>query len=852
MQDQTEAAMKKSKKRDVEKEKSKDSPKVGIVFLERLENPRFILGYFILLFLVIAFLYQPLIFEGMEPNGGDYVSNIGITKQILDWKENSGHLPLWNPYLFGGMPLYQHFGPKAWSIDNLLNGLDFLGDWRLWYFLAGALGMFLLIKFFGLPAIAAMVAALAFILMPHFQALIIVGHFAKFRALMWMPYVLLTFLYLIKTRTLLSGLIFCLAFAIQFRTQHYQIIFYTLMLLLFMGISPILSFIRQKEWKAIFQVSSLTLLAILFAFIISAQIFLSIREYTPYSTRGGYAISLEEDDQDVADKKGVGFDYATMWSYSVSEFWNLIIPMFHGGTSSEVYTGDAVPAFKNRELPTYWGAMPFTQSYEYTGIVLIFLAVIGIVLYWEKWEVKSLTFLTLFALIMSLGKNFAIFYKGFFYYIPYFDKFRAPVMILTLVMFNVSLLAAYGLAALLRNELNQKEIRQRLYIISGAFVFLAFLPLATASSFSLAHGDEIQRYGQEVVSMLKKVRLEMLQESALQSLLLLLAAAGSILAVQKKWLKKDMMALIILFLIAGNFIWLDNHYLKGKFVDPQRIEDQQYRANLIDLTLKNDPELYRVYPIGQLFSDVHWVYHHQSVGGYSPAKLQVIQEIADNCLYVNIDGRLPINWNIMKVLNVKYIIAPQQIQSDRLRLITQTQNGSYFAYQYLDALPRAFFVNHYTVIKDGAERLKMLNDPAFDPGRMAILEETPAVTPGTPDSTHVKILEYQPEKVVLETYTDQTALLVLSEIDYPPGWQAVIDGSEVLKIYKTDHLIRSVVLPAGNHQVIFTFRPRSYYAGLKISLFSIILIYILIIQQLYQQWGSKLITHWKTRGAEKK
>ncbi|MBN2367131.1 MAG: hypothetical protein JXL67_13255 [Calditrichaeota bacterium] len=833
--------MTKHKKRVEKKKKIKKSEQTGPDLLNRLEKPRFFFGYLLVLIIIISFLYQPMIFKGMEPNGSDFISNIGVTNQLNQWEEKTGHFPLWNPYMFGGMPIYQHFAPRAWSIDNLLNSLDFLGDWRLWYFLTGAIGIYLLVIWLGLPAVAAMMAGLAFVLMPHFQALIIVGHFAKFRALMWIPFVLLTFLYLVRERTILSSVLFSLAFAIQFRTQHYQIIFYTLLLLLFFGTPPLFRFIREKNWTAVFRLTGLSVLALLFAFIIAAQIFLSIREYTPYSTRGGYAISLKEAGENQQERKGVGFDYATSWSYSVSEFWNLIIPKFHGGTSNEVYTGDSVPQLKNREFPAYWGSMPFTQSYEYIGILIIFLALIGIVFFWEKWEVKSLTFLTLLALIMSLGKNFPVLYKSFFYYIPYFDKFRAPVMILTLVMFNCSVLAAYGLAFLIRTDIDQREIVKRFYFITGFFAFLLIIPIIFGSTFSLSRPEEIQRYGQQAVNMLKQARLELLINSSLQSLIFLLLGAGTIFSLRKKWIKPGYLGLAFLFLICMDFIILNSPYLKSKFVDTENIERSQYQVNAIDQKILQDDELSRVFPFGQLFSDVHWVYHHQSIGGYSPAKLQVIQEIVDNCLYHYLDDQVPINWNILKMLNVKYVIMPQQVQHPRLDPIAQVENKSFYGYRFNESSPRAFFINDYEIISDGVERLKMLNNPKFNPDSMAVLEEEPQGEILFPDSSSVQIQEFTPEKIVLRTFSDKPALLVISEITYPPGWKAVLDGRDELRIYKTNHLLQSVVVPEGKHTIELTFRPKSYYAGVRISVVSIILLYLLILILGYHRWGRILL-----------
>ncbi len=843
--------MGKKKKRETDSSKVSRTETAGTVSLvDRFNQPSFILGYFILLFLVIVFLYKPIILDGMEPNGSDFISNIGVTHQLVQWEENTGHFPLWNPYQFAGIPQYHRAAPKAWSVDTLLNGLDFLGDWRLWYFLAGALGVYLLVVYLGLPGIVAMVSGLAFILMPHFQALIIVGHFSKFRALMWIPYVLLTFLYLVRERTLLSALLFSLAFAIQFRTQHYQIIFYTLMLLLFFGIPPLLKYIREKNLKAVSRLTLLALGALLFAFIISAQTFLSIREYTPYSTRGGYAVSLENGDQDQKEQKGVGFDYATSWSYSVSEFWSLIIPRFHGGTSDEIYTGDAVPALKNRQIPAYWGAMPFTQSYEYLGILVAFLAVLGIVLAWERWEVKSFTFLTLLALLMSLGKNFPVVYKSFFYYIPYFDKFRAPVMILTLVMFNFSVLAAFGLAFLMQNDLNRKEFLNRIYFITGLFAFFLAIPLIFGSTFSYSQGNEVERYGQQVFNMLKRARQELLINSALKSLIFFLLGTLAVFGIRKKWFRPAFLPLLFLVLIGADFLILNSHYLKGKFIDPEKIERSRYEANAIDREISADNELFRVFPFGRLFSDVHWVYYHQSIGGYSAAKLQEIQEVVDNCLYQYLDQEIPINWNILKILNVKYVVMPQRISHSKLVPVAAVESSSMFGYRYTESSPRLHFARNYEVIPDGVDRLKMLNNPAFDPDSTAILEEQPETEVFSPDSATAKVIEFTPDRIRMEVYTDKTSLLVISEIDYPPGWKAILDGSRELTLYKTSHLVQSVIIPAGEHSLELNFHPDSYYAGVTISVTSIVLLYILIAFLGYRRWGNQFTVRLKGRKAD--
>ncbi|MEJ2537860.1 MAG: YfhO family protein, partial [Calditrichia bacterium] len=782
------------KKKTTPKETKIEAKSTTKFSLDTFEKPAFILGFFIFLFIVLVVLYKPLVFEGMEPNGSDIVSGVGKTHQLKMWEEKTGHYPLWNPYMFGGMPTYQRFGPRVWSFDTLLSDLGFLTDWRIWYYLAGALGLFLLVKYLGLSAAAGMLAALGFVLMPHFQALIIVGHFAKFRAIMWMPWVLLTLLYFLNKRNLLSALLFSLALAMQFRTQHYQIIFYTLMLVAFFAIPVLYKLIFGKKWPEIGKIFGFSAFALVLMVLISAQNLLSIKEYTPYSTRGGNAISINNTQTSEQEKKGVGFDYATAWSYSVSEWWNLIVPKFHGGISNELYTGSAV---------------------------------LGFVFEWHRWEVKSLTFLTVLALLMSLGKNFSILYKTFFVYVPYFDKFRAPVMILTMVMFNIAVLAAFGLSFILRSDLQLKEIKQRFYVVSGIFIVILMIPVLFGSSLSLMQAQEAQRYNPEILNMLKKVRLEMLRNSSMVSLLFLLLGVGTIWGVQKKWFRVDFLPVIIILAVLVDFWVLDTHYVKGKFINPRLVEQKQYAKTPIDQTLLQNDQLFRVFPTGRLFSDTRWVYYYQSIGGYSPAKLQGIQEIVDNCLYAGLGDGVPINWNVLDMLNVQYLISNQSLSSSHLKTVASDEKMNLFAQENSGKLPRAYFVNNYVLIPDGVERLKYLNRPDFDPARTAILEEKPSETIEVPDSAYAKVVSYAPEQIEYSVYTDKPALLMLSEIYYPKGWRAFLDGEQDIKIYKTNHLLRSVVVPAGEHSIVFNFHPESYYLGLWISLVSLVGTYLL-------------------------
>lgn len=820
------------------------SPDAKPSLLERLNRPGVALAFLGLVFLFLLWLYKPIVFEGMDVEGSDVISDIGNAKQILLYEQKTGHYPLWNPYMFCGTPIYHRLNGASWSLDTLINKMDAVIDWRVWYLWLGAIGMFLLIRYLGLHALTAMLASIAFILIPHFHALIVVGHFSKLRALMWMPFALLTFLYFIEKRNWLSVLLFTMVFALQLRTQHYQIIFYTAMLLFFAGVAPYLKMALEKRWPDFLKVSGMFIAAIALVTVIVAQPLFVTRDYTPYSTRGGQAVTLNEEVAE-QDKKGVGFDYATSWSYTIAEFWNLIVPKFHGGTSQELYTGNAVPQLRNRVIPTYWGELPFTQSYEYIGVLIAFLALLGIFFQWKKTIVKSIALLTLLALLLSLGKNFAPLYKLFFYYVPYFDKFRVPMMILTLVSFNACVLAAFGLDYLFRQGLQRKADLQKFLGTGVFFVILLLIPLLFGSSFSLAQANEAQRYApqygpeqaQQIVEMLRQARLDILTASTWRTFIIFLLGGVLLFFIGRQPGKLSYLGLGIVLLLGIDLGSISHSYLSDKFVDLDKIEAQTYRETEIDRMIKQDDSLYRVLPpLRVVASDSRWTYHYQSIGGYNPAKMQTIQDIITH----NLDPQMPLNLKVVSMLNGKYIVAEQRYQHPRLEYLGSGAGQNLHLFRNLEVLPRAFFVDSVRVISDGAVRLKFMNSPVFDPRTTALLEEPLSETVAAPDSSAAQVTLFTPEKLVVEAYTDRPALLVLSEVYYPRGWKATLENGQELKIYKTNHILRSMVVPQGKHTITLEFHPATYYNGIRLSWAGWIIAYLGLIGLIYRKYGEKI------------
>ena len=279
-----------------------------------------------------------------------------------------------------------------------------------------------------------------------------------------------------------------------------------------------------------------------------------------------------------------------------------------------------------------------------------------------------------------------------------------------------------------------------------------------------------------------------------------------------------------------------------KFINVDTLERQYFQKTSTDNFLLNDSEIYRVFPIGNLLSDNRWAYYHQTIGGYTPIKMYVIEELVENNIYNGWDKDLPVNWNILKILNVKYIISQQQLNNENLTLVNADQKNNLFVYFFNNHLPRGFFVDDYVIIKNEIERINTINSREFYPERTAIIEAEIPEQVDKPDSSYSSLVEFTPNLSKFEVYTNKQALFVISEVDYPPGWKYYLDGNLKEGIYKTDHAIQSVVVPKGEHTVELRFEPDSYHKNLKLSYASISIIYLIIAVSLVIENKKKILS----------
>ncbi|MCP5063797.1 MAG: hypothetical protein GY936_15220, partial [Ignavibacteriae bacterium] len=232
-----------SKKKHVKKS-SLESEKKEMFGLSTKHQTWLFLG---LLVVLITILNKPTAIDGLSPQGTDVVAGIGKSNQINEFRAETGETPFWNPAIFGGMPKYNDLGPQAFSIDNFLAWFHSgLGSIYIYYLFA-AIGMFLFLRYLNMSPLVAFIGALMFVLLPHYKGLWVEGHFRKFRALMYLPWILYSFKYFADKKTILAAALFALAFGIQVRTGHYQIIFYTAIMIFSVGVYPILKLLLDGK-----------------------------------------------------------------------------------------------------------------------------------------------------------------------------------------------------------------------------------------------------------------------------------------------------------------------------------------------------------------------------------------------------------------------------------------------------------------------------------------------------------------------------------------------------------------------------------------------------------------------------
>jgi hypothetical protein len=803
---------------------------------------------FLLLF--VALLYFPAALGHMVPkNASDVTQWQGAANKIIGYNKAHADNALWTESMFSGMPSYMISFPNRFPwLENLSRVTDHLINWRIFLLFIGALGVFLLLRFLKMDPWTSFFGAVAFMFSCHWLGLVEIGHNTKFRAIMFIPWVVWAFMYLRRNPGLLSLGFLATTLIMQLRENHPQISYYLYLFLGMYWLWQLIESIREKDLKKFGIFTGLLVVAFGLTVLAVLNPYLSTMEYSKFTQRGGTG--------------GLETGYAQGWSFHPLEILTLIIPQFYGGVS-----------------PEYWGYMPFTQIYNYFGLLILAFGVVALIGKKHRRMAIFLWIASFIFLLMSFGSFAPKLSDLFLKYLPYFNKFRVPSMILTMVQFNAVLLAVLGLDTILQQSGEgskkwSKGLFTAFWICGG--VFILWLILAKTAfgglTFSIA-AERAQAESKDIVDQLasyKTMRLGLLYKSGILSLLFLTVGMGLSYLHSIKRLPRIAFVLLLTLVV-----FVDLYIYTGRQLKPENLQAaQEYKDRFApqdyDDFLLEDKGNFRIYPIDKaIVSDDQlskpageWAYHHQTIMGYSSAKLERYDKLLK---YFQDRDRVPGEWRaylmglfapskgeeprekpmpILDMLSVKYLIHPGRLPYDslltRIVPVYEGQDGTVI-YQNKMALDRAWFVESVQKVAPADSILPRLRSGVFDPHKIAFVE-TDIKGIQKPDSTFVKQTVNEMQKLGYDVYTDKPAFLVLSEIYYPAGWKATLDGKEI-PIYPANYILRGLHIPAGKHKLELTFAPASYKKSVTLSFFGLLLSLLALL-------GGGALWYLKTRKAK--
>jgi hypothetical protein len=528
------------------------------------------------------------------------------------------------------------------------------------------------------------------------------------------------------------------------------------------------------------------------AFGMSAFLYLPTHEYAKLSIRSA------------GEGGGAGFQYATSWSFSPAEMLTFFIPGMFGFGGS-----------------TYWGSMPFTDYPNYMGILPLALALYG------AWTLRGprRTYLILLAgvaLLISFGKHLAPLYSLLYYHLPFFNKFRVPVMILVLVQFAVAALAALGLTRALSvpppegGKRGAQSPRDRWLLASalaagGGFAALVLISALAPALTRAAAGGRFANLDPGSSREIMSRAIGMAGSDALKSGLLLAAGLALIGLVRRRRIAWGVAAAGLLLLVAGD-LWL----VDRRIIDPQVGSPQEYREHFVETPeitfLKSDSSLFRVLPLQWNDSRLA-AYGIASPLGYHPAKPRLYQAFMDTVGIQNV-------WTL-RFLNVKYMLAdeylPPQATDFEIR-----HDGPVKVYGVKGALPRAQMIHRVKAVRDDVVALATLHTGGFDSGSEVLWAEPGAIPamgePATPDS--VRVLRYDFNECAFMVSTAAPGIFLVRD-EWDPDWEATLDGAPTA-LHRVNYLMRGVVVGPGVHEIALRYEPRALATGIRISIAALI------------------------------
>lgn len=804
-----------------------------------------VIAFFILL---VSIYFAPGIFNGKAIPQGDMEKAIGMSQELREYYEKEGKSSAWTGSMFSGMPAYHIYifgGPQNFLslLEKPIKAIDYQGASAL---LVGLICFYILMCVLGVNVWLAIAGAIAFAFASYNIIILHAGHITKAYVIAYMPLTIAGMLLVFKEKWLLGGVTTILGIALSIRNSHIQITYYLAIFCFILFLGYLFANIKKKNYVIPAKVSGLFLICILIGVLPSLGSLYSNYEMSKESTRGKSELTSVTTGNTEKVSSGLDMDYAFAWSYGKAETMTLLIPNFYGGSSggelgkdSELYKAmkaNRMQVGKTIQTATYWGDQPFTSGPVYFGALVCFLFVLGMFVIKNplKWWILGAS---VFFIFLSWGRNFMAFNEFMFHYLPMYNKFRTVSMSLVIPSMTFVIIGIWGLKVILLQEVDKKKLLKSFYwafgIVGGLCLVFWIMPGAFLDFRS--PNDVQYQFPDWYYNALLQDRESLLKKDAFRSFAFILLGAALIF-----WFIKSKNAANIAKYVSIGFVLLilvdlwtvDKRFVNYDSFVPKKSVNSFKKTNADNFILQDKDPSYRVLNLNNPFNESNTSYYHKSIGGYNAAKLRRYQELIDYRISGEINQiinafqqvrtyedleNMPVLQNTigLNMLNARYIV----FNPEQPPIINPHAYGN------------VWFVEDYELVEDADAELAALN--RINPLKTAVVDRHFAdnitgFSFSKDENATIEMISYEPVRVRYKSHTSSDQLAVFSEIYYPHGWEASIDG-EPVEHFRADWTLRSLIVPAGEHVIEFKFVPKTYITMSRIASVSSLLILLMLI-----------------------
>ena len=745
----------------------------------------------------------------------------GMSKQIVDHRIEFDEEPYWLDNAFLGMPSFQVSAIYPFDIlriiDQFIRFLPRPADYLFLYLLS----FYLLIISLNIRYKYALFGAIAFGFSTYLIIILGVGHNTKALALGYMPLVVSGFIMTLNNKHIEGFIITAISLGLQIHSNHYQMTFYTLIMLMFLVAVYLYNSLKKSQSKIFFKSLFVLFSSVIISVLMNAPAILSTMEYSEFSTRSKNEITINPDGSLKESVSGLDKNYITEYSYGILESINLFVPKFMGGSSAETIKEDSELMSLIKTLDPqqgqqvyqyskmYWGDQPIVAAPAYIGATVLFVFFLGLLLV-KNINMRWIMISIVVSLILSWGKNLSFFTDFMIDYFPMYDKFRAVSSIQVILEFCIPFLAVFGLQKFFAKN-TDNYLKTRALYFSGLTLGLVSLSLYLFGTnlFDFKSNFEIFSDYPEILNLIIDERKSLLKEDSLRSFIFVISIFSILFIYSKKFIKKNLAIYSIIILVIIDLWQVDKQYVNSDQFVNQSSVNSPFKLTIADKAILQDNSDFRVFEPERGFSNARTSFFHKSIAGYHAAKPKRIQNIYDFYILKN-------NLDVLNILNVKYII-----QNDPDNPLGVTRNPN--------ALGNAWFVDGAVVVENDNQELLSLSE--LDLSKKLVTQNKSLIAREFKlrESNTITLSSRKANELIYKSSTESSQLTVFSEAFYKNGWQAYVDGIQV-DHFRVNYLLRGLVLQEGDHEVKFNFKPKVVYTGSYISIVAYLILLILMIK----------------------